>query len=188
MDFHPCLYMYTRLPFTTTKIVKETHRKRDSENGMKGTNSLTIFSRRECSCIEQLMQLFDSFFTKLLWCAPPTWTFELPKRHWWTRHQYHCHPKLWRSPQSLLINQRSKCNIQSVHYIGVLWAPHVDDATRYAHNSIRVKRNCGFLYCVWVCNVALSHSRPMLHFVFGFVPCLQFTCLNSAQLVLSLNP
>jgi hypothetical protein len=52
--------MYTRLPFTTTKIVKETHRKRDSENGMKGTNSLTIFSRRECSCIEQLMQLFDN--------------------------------------------------------------------------------------------------------------------------------
>jgi hypothetical protein len=42
---------------TTTKIVKETHRKRDFENGMKATNFLTGFSRRECSCIEQLMQL-----------------------------------------------------------------------------------------------------------------------------------
>jgi hypothetical protein len=127
-------------------------------------------------------------FTELLWCAPPLWTFELPKRHWWTRHQCHCHPKLWRSPQSLLTNQGSKCNIQSANYIGVLWAPHVDDATQYPHNSIRVKRNCGFLYCIWVCNAALSHSRPMLHFVFRFVPCLWFTCLNSAQLVVSLNP
>jgi hypothetical protein len=57
MDFHPCVYIYTRLSLTKTKIVKETHRKRDSENGMKGTNFLAAFSRRECSCIEQLMQL-----------------------------------------------------------------------------------------------------------------------------------
>jgi hypothetical protein len=35
MDFHPCVYIYTRCSLTKKKIIKETHRKRDSENGMK---------------------------------------------------------------------------------------------------------------------------------------------------------
>jgi hypothetical protein len=57
MDFHPYFYIYTGFSLTTTEIIKETQRKRGSENGMKGANFLTTFSRRECSCIEQLMQL-----------------------------------------------------------------------------------------------------------------------------------
>jgi hypothetical protein len=131
---------------------------------------------------------YPSFFNKLLWCAPP-WTFELSKRHWWTRYQCHCHPKLWRSPQSLLINQGSKCNIhRSVVSTTCWWCSSISSQLLYIH-TIRVKRNFRFHnYCVWgVCNAALSHSRPILHLAFRFVPCLWFTCLNSAQLVLSIR-